>query len=121
MTDAFTPPPAETDPTKQADKAKAIDAAALMQLLTSVIDPEAGISIVDMGLIYELRLLNPGVYVKMTMTSAACPMGDLLTEEITHCLRQQFPAPQPIDIDITFDPPWTPAMMSESARKQFGW
>ena len=97
------------------------DVAEVMQLLKSVIDPEAGISIVDMGLIYELRLLDPGVYIKMTMTSAACPMGDLLMEEITHCLRKRFPAPQAIDIEITFEPPWTPAMMSESARTQFGW
>ena len=97
------------------------DVAEIMQLLKSVIDPEAGISIVDMGLIYEVALLDNGVYIKMTMTSAACPMGDLLMEEITHCLRPKFPAPQAIEIDISFDPPWTPAMMSESARTQFGW
>lgn len=105
------PVPSETTPA----------VAEVLQLLQSVIDPEAGISIVDMGLIYDVELQEEGVSITMTMTSAACPMGDLLREEITHCLRQRFPAPQPIDINITFDPPWTPAMMSESARQQFGW
>lgn len=93
----------------------------IMTLLESVIDPEAGLSIVDMGLLYEVRPSERGVYIKMTMTSAACPMGDMIVSDIKRCLRGRYLAEENIDIEITFDPPWNPAMMSASARERFGW
>ena len=93
----------------------------ILQRLKSVIDPEAGISIVDMGLIYDIQRVDDGVAILMTMTSAACPMGDLLIEEIHQCLRPSYPPPARIDVALTFDPPWTPDLMSASAREDFGW
>lgn len=97
------------------------EVAEVLQLLKSVIDPEAGISIVDMGLIYDVDLQEDGVIITMTMTSAVCPMVDLLIEDVTQRLRQTFPPPANIVVKLTFEPPWTPDMMSESAREQFGW
>lgn len=93
----------------------------VLQLLQSVIDPEAGISIVDMGLVYDVDLHEDGVTITMTMTSAACPMADLIIEEVAQCLRPIFPVPANIEVKLTFDPPWAPDKMSESARAQFGW
>lgn len=93
----------------------------ISQLLESVIDPEAGINIVAMGLIYDIRIEPEGVYVQMTMTSPMCPVGDLLMEDITECLRQKFPLPRQITVDLTFEPAWSPDMMSAEAKKEFGW
>ena len=93
----------------------------IRQLLESVIDPEAGINIVAMGLIYDIRIDPMGVYVQITMTSPMCPVGDLLIEEITDCLREKFEQPSQITVDLTFDPPWSPDMMSVEAKKEFGW
>lgn len=89
--------------------------------LRSVIDPETGINIVDMGLIYAADKIGNDVTVLMTMTSAACPVGELLVEDVEQCLRNNFPESAEITVTLTFDPPWEPARMSESARSQFGW
>lgn len=93
----------------------------LLKLLASVIDPETGINIVDMGLVYESNIQDGVATVLMTMTSAACPVGELLLEDVNRCLRENLPASTHISVSLTFDPPWEPAMMSESARNEFGW
>ena len=90
-------------------------------LLEAIIDPEAGINIVDMGLIYGIWLEANCVCVQMTMTSPACPVGDVLIDEVTECLRAKFPLPTDIKVDLTFNPPWSPDMMSEAAKSEFGW
>lgn len=89
--------------------------------LETVIDPETGINIVDMGLIYDVTQVGDEVRILMTMTSPACPVGDLLVEDVECCLRTHFPEPTKITVTLTFDPPWAPALMSESVRRQFGW
>lgn len=93
----------------------------ILKLLKTIIDPETGINIVDMGLIYEVAPSEEGVFIKMGMTSAACPMGDLILADMNRALRTIYVTPNKIDIEVTFNPPWEPSMMSESARKEFGW
>ena len=93
----------------------------IYDLLHSVIDPETGINIVDMGLIYGVNCIGDGVNITMTMTSAACPMSDLLIEDIEGTLRERLPESTKMTVALIFDPPWNPSMMSESARSQFGW
>lgn len=94
---------------------------AILSHLKSVIDPETGINIVDMGLIYATTRNDHEITVLMTMTSAACPVGDLLVEDVERCLRVHYPESTNITVTLTFDPSWEPARMSESARSQFGW
>lgn len=93
----------------------------ILSLLGSVIDPETGINIVDMGLIYAASRNDTEITVLMTMTSAACPVGDMLVEDVERCLRANYPEPTTITVTLTFDPPWEPARMSAAARDQFGW
>ena len=93
----------------------------ILTLLETVIDPETGINIVDMGLIYAILRDGSRVSLSMTMTSAACPMGDLLIKDVEDCLNKALSANTKIRVDLTFNPPWDPAMMSDSARAQFGW
>ena len=94
-----------------------ISDAAVREALRQVIDPELGVNIVDLGLVYQVELSGTHVRIVMTMTSAACPLGDFLKDLVESTLRTAF---GPVDVEVVFvwDPPWTPDMMSETAREQ---
>jgi metal-sulfur cluster biosynthetic enzyme len=89
--------------------------------LRRVVDPEVALSIVDVGLIYRVRADGEGVHVLMTMTSAACPVTDVIVEDVQNELDRVLPAALPLEVEITYEPPWTPARMSESARRFMHW
>ena len=89
--------------------------------LRIVMDPEAGMNIVDLGLVYGIEASADGVKVRMTMTSAACPMADMIVDDSYKALEGALPLNTPIDIELVWDPPWTPELMSGLAREQFGW
>ena len=89
--------------------------------LRVVMDPEAGMNIVDLGLVYGIEASAAGVKVEMTMTSAACPMADMIVDNSYAALEGALPRDTPIKIDLVWDPPWTPERMSSLAREQFGW
>ncbi|MCW5634060.1 MAG: metal-sulfur cluster assembly factor [Rubrivivax sp.] len=98
--------------------------AQLLDTLRQVMDPEAGMNIVDLGLVYGIEsgaAARPGVRVAMTMTSAACPMADLIVDQVHDALAAALPAGTPVQVDIVWDPPWTPERMSGLAREHFGW
>ena len=92
----------------------------LMLGLRRVIDPELGVNVVDLGLIYGVRCEEGKVLVEMTMTTPACPLGDYLTEEVQRALSP-IPGVTGVDVDIGFDPPWSPDKMSEDAKRELGW
>jgi metal-sulfur cluster biosynthetic enzyme len=94
---------------------------ALLDALRSVDDPEAGMNIVELGLVYGAEAAAPNATVRMTMTSAACPLGDYLTDAVRDTLRARFPELTQIEVELVWDPPWTPERMSEEARNFFGW
>jgi metal-sulfur cluster biosynthetic enzyme len=94
---------------------------ALLDALRSVDDPEAGMNIVELGLIYGVEANPPVATVRMTMTSAACPLGDYLTDAVRDALRVRFPELEEVNVELVWDPPWTPDRMSEEARNFFGW
>lgn len=98
-----------------------IDEQAIDQALRQVIDPEIGINIVDLGLVYSMAVEGKRVRVVMTMTTPACPMHSYLTEQARAALREQLPAAAAIELELTWDPPWRPEMMSSAARKMLGW
>jgi metal-sulfur cluster biosynthetic enzyme len=101
---------------------------ALLDALRSVDDPEAGMNIVELGLVYGVEATPdrnaPARWiasVRMTMTSAACPLGDLLTDAVRDALRACFPELETVNVELVWDPPWTPERMTEEARNFFGW
>ena len=98
-----------------------MDEEALLDALRSVDDPEAGMNIVELGLIYGVEATPPTASVRMTMTSAACPLGDYLTDAVRDALRARFPELEQVNVELVWDPPWTPERMSEEARNFFGW
>lgn len=93
----------------------------LLEALRAVDDPEVGVNIVDLGLVYRVSATPPMAMVQMTMTSPACPMGDYLEGAVREALQGRFPDISEVRIEMVWDPPWTPERMSESARSFFNW
>lgn len=89
--------------------------------LSQVLDPEAGMNIVDLGLIYGIDVSDEGVHIQMTMTSAACPMADMIVDDAYAALESALPRNTMVEIEMVWDPPWTPDRMSGLARDHFGW
>ncbi len=91
------------------------------QALREVIDPEAGMNIVDLGLVYGIEVSAQGVKVQMTMTSAACPMAGMIVDQVHAALDGALPRETPVEVEMVWHPPWTPDRMSGFAREHFGW
>ncbi len=94
---------------------------AIREALRQVDDPEAGMNIVDLGLVYGLQVGERAVYVDLTMTTAACPMADMIIDAVREVIRAMTPAGTEIDVNLVWDPPWTPEKMTGFARDHFGW
>ncbi|MGE5245709.1 MAG: metal-sulfur cluster assembly factor [Betaproteobacteria bacterium] len=86
--------------------------------LRRVIDPELGINIVDLGLVYGVDIDGPRVRITMTMTSPACPLGDYLKDLVDSTVKWRVPGVEEVDIDLVWEPPWDPERMSEEGRRQ---
>lgn len=93
----------------------------ILEALRQVIDPELGINIVDLGLVYSVELQDGHVRVAMTLTTPACPMRASLTSMAEAAIWQYVPDAQSVTIDLIWDPPWQPVMMSEAAKERWGW
>jgi metal-sulfur cluster biosynthetic enzyme len=91
------------------------------EALRSVDDPEVGINIVDLGLVYRVDLTPERVRIELTMTTPACPMGDLITDNARRAVGALLPDGVGVDVELVWDPIWTPDRMSESAKQTFGW
>jgi metal-sulfur cluster biosynthetic enzyme len=94
---------------------------ALREALRRVIDPEVGVNIVDLGLVYAIETTERGVRVQLTMTSPACPLGEGIVAEAESALRACVPRETPVEVILVWDPPWTPERMSDAARSILGW
>lgn len=92
--------------------------------LRTVFDPEIPVNVVDLGLVYDLRLEQtaPGerkVYVKLTLTAPGCGMGDTLVDDARTKLKM-IPTVAEADVDLVFDPQWSHSMMSDAAKLETG-
>lgn len=90
------------------------------EALREVVDPELGVNIVDLGLVYGVEVAGDEVTVRMTVTSPACPLGELLARQAEAAIRRRWPGARRVRIELVWEPPWDPAMMSAAARKQLG-
>lgn len=98
-----------------------LDDDSVRELLSAVIDPEVGMNIVELGLVYGIELDAQHVHVLLTMTSAACPMTEMIVDDAYERLAAALPPETEIDIELVWEPPWTPERMSDAARIVFGW
>ncbi|MBI5108642.1 MAG: metal-sulfur cluster assembly factor [Rhodocyclales bacterium] len=97
------------------------DDTTIRNCLRQVIDPEAGCNIVDLGLVYHINIVPPRVSIAMTMTSPACPLGDMITAEAREAIAPALPPGWSADLRLVWEPPWQQSMMTDAARKHFGW
>ena len=87
----------------------------VMEILRTVEDPELGMDIVDLGLLYEVEVEDSKAKVTYSLTSMGCPAGPLIAGDIDSAVRQ-VEGIQDVELELTFDPPWTPDRMSDDAK-----
>ncbi|EQB65676.1 MAG: hypothetical protein AMDU3_IPLC00002G0313 [Thermoplasmatales archaeon I-plasma] len=88
----------------------------VVKVLKTVNDPEIGIDIVDLGLVYDLKIDDDSVTIKMTMTAPSCPLTDWILFDAQKKV-EEMDGVSKCDIELVWDPPWTPDMISDEARK----
>ena len=93
----------------------------IREALKTVEDPEAGMSIVDLGLVYGIRIEAGRVHVDMTMTSPACPVAPYIVDESVAAIRAIVAEGTDVQVDLVWEPMWTPDLMSPEAQSRFGW
>jgi metal-sulfur cluster biosynthetic enzyme len=93
--------------------------ALIYEKLKEIYDPEVGINIVDMGLIYSLDITDNKVEITMTLTSPGCPAGPQILGQVDSQVKT-FEDVEDVDIKVVWSPPWSPDMLSEEARDQLG-
>jgi metal-sulfur cluster biosynthetic enzyme len=95
--------------------------AAITAALGRVVDPEMALGILDVGLVYRVTVRDSHVHVLMTMTSAACPVADVIVEDVAQTLERALPDGFAVDVDVAWEPAWTPERMSDKAKRFMGW
>ena len=90
----------------------------IIDILKTVYDPEVPIlDIYNMGLIYDVSVKDNNVDILMTLTTPACPMGDMILEMVKNAITQKYPDAN-VNIDLTFEPTWSPEMIKDEEVKQ---
>jgi len=87
----------------------------LLEALRQVEDPELGMDVVDLGLVYEVEVEGPNVKVLYSLTSMGCPAGPLIAQDMDRAARE-VPGVEDVELELTFDPPWSPDRMSDDAK-----
>lgn len=92
----------------------------LMDRLHGVIDPELGVNIVDLGLVYGAEVVDGVAHVRVTTTTPACPLGSYMTGEIRRALFG-LDTVLDVQVQVTYEPRWSVERMTDTARAQLGW
>ena len=87
----------------------------VVEAMRTVEDPELGMDIVDLGLLYDVEVEGPKVKVIHSLTSMGCPAGPMIQENIDEAARA-VPGVEDVEVELTWDPPWTPERMSDDAK-----
>ncbi|WP_040948273.1 metal-sulfur cluster assembly factor [Gorillibacterium massiliense] len=92
---------------------------AVWDILRTVYDPELGLNIVDLGLVYELQIEEGKVFIRMTLTTPGCPLHDTIVGGVKRSLNG-YPGVSSVEVDLVWEPAWTPERMSDKAKEQLG-
>lgn len=92
----------------------------VLRVLRAVSDPEVGVYIVDLGLVYSVEIHGSAVRIVMTMTTPACPIHSYLTEEVREAILSQGEELEKVDVQLVWDRPWSARMISAEGRRQLG-
>ncbi|WP_047552200.1 metal-sulfur cluster assembly factor [Methylotenera sp. G11] len=93
----------------------------IYKALQTVIDPEIGENLIDLGLVYGIQIHGHTATVTFTMTSYACPMSEMVIENIEDAVSKALSEGMALDLHLVWDPAWEPAMMCEQAKQRLGW
>ncbi len=93
--------------------------AKIIEVLRTIYDPEIPVNIYDLGLIYEIDAAGGDVRILLTLTSPNCPEAERLPEEVMEKVRA-LPGVEQVELNLTFDPPWSQDNLSEEARLELG-
>lgn len=91
------------------------------EALRTVYDPELGINVVDLGLIYSVRARDGEVLVQMTLTTPGCPLHDSMSQAVEAAIWRAVPGVRSVEVELVWSPPWNPTMISEAGKAQLGW
>jgi len=92
----------------------------IREKLKDVMDPETGVSIVDMGFLYSIDVEDGKAEIEMTLTTPGCPLHSSFTRQVEKKVLSMEGIDE-VEVDVVFDPPWKPEMMSEEAKKKLGY
>lgn len=98
----------------------ALDSKPIWNALAAIPDPEFGINLVDLGLIYSVECDDRRIHVVMTLTTVTCPSGGWMHEGVKTAV-ENIAEGREVQVDLVFEPPWSPEMLSDSAKRQLGW
>jgi FeS assembly SUF system protein len=90
-----------------------------MSALRECYDPEIPVNIMDLGLVYDVRITDSAVEIDMTLTAPGCPMSAMISEDVKSKL-QEVEGVNSVVVKMVWDPPWTPERMSDDAKKSLG-
>ena len=88
--------------------------------LENVHDPELGVNLVDLGLVYRLDVKDGEAHIEITLTTPGCPMSDSMPDAVERALLL-IPGVSRVSVDLVWEPRWEPEMMSERAKRELGW
>lgn len=88
--------------------------------LSEVMDPELNVSIIDLGLVYKIKIIKNKIKVVMTLTTIGCPLFSLIEQQVKEKIRELGVKEEDISLELTFDPPWTMEKMSKKAKAMLG-
>ena len=90
----------------------------IIEALKKVYDPEIPINVYDLGLIYDLQVEGDTVRIKMTLTAPGCPLAAYIPALVEDAIKTEVPEIREVDVELVWDPPWTPLRMTEEGRRR---
>ncbi|HEX7001790.1 MAG TPA: metal-sulfur cluster assembly factor [Trueperaceae bacterium] len=97
----------------------AVPAVDVLEALKVVIDPELGVDVVNLGLVYEVRVEASSAHVELTLTTPGCPLHASIEAQVVGCL-EAVPGIERGSVTLVWDPPWTPMSMTDEGKRQLG-
>ena len=91
----------------------------VIEVLKNVFDPEIPVNVVDLGLIYDVQVDEGNIFVQMTLTAPGCGLGTMIAQQAEWAVSE-LGGVEGVEVEMTFDPPWSPDLISEDGKKQLG-
>ena len=120
MTSSQKPPDATQPPSSGPAERPPPSPGAVEAALRDVIDPELGVNVVDLGLVYGIEIDGRHVTVRMTLTTPGCPLHGTITREADMRVGR-VRGVRTVDVQLVWDPPWTPERLTDEGKRQLGW